>query len=554
MTPTKTSEHEQPPYWRPFDYVVLAGAVLLLILLRMHAFAAPLEVDECNYAYIGQRLAAGDRFYVDVWDHQPPGMFWFSAVLVGLFGSGEIVFRVAAMVATIGTLILIHAICRQTMSRVAAGFAAILFALASSDPGVAGEGCNREVYMNLLVAAAVLLLLGGKQWHILLAGFCLGLASLLKTVVVTQWLLLVMGLIAWRFLARRRVQLSGPGATEDHGVASQTRATRNGETLALVVLRNLGLFAGGAAVIWMIVCAVLLADGRFDSFIDATFVYNLGYGQINVPIVQKLAGFFMQNGDPRFDVFRSAAPIWILGSIGLVALPWRRDPRFAITMVAFALGSFLAVCLPGRFWNHYYMLMLAPMVIASAAVVDRILRIGGSASAGGEHRSRFAAMICGGVFIAALAACQWYYYLDKPADQIAAFRYHGRMVWAREQGLRVKQVTDPNDTIYVAGLDAGIYYYSQRICASRYTMVTHLAGDDSAAEQRREHLAQDLRDHKPRLILIIAAKSTPFIPELDRFIRDHQYVKVGEDPGRMIVLCDPARLIATIDWQSQPSR
>lgn len=562
MTPTETSELDQQRYRWPIDYVVLTGAMLLLILLRVHAFPAPLEVDECNYAYIGQRLAAGDRFYVDVWDHQPPGMFWFSAALVGLFGSGEIVFRYTAMIAAVGTLNLIYLICRKSLRRLAAGFAAILFALASSDPGVAGEGCNREIYMNLLAVTAILLLLGGSHWRIMLAGFLLGLSSLLKTVVVTQWLSLFIGLVAWRFIARMGKQTvdggwrrSAPGslagAREVDGAASRTRAPQRPISPAPDALRSFGLFAAGAAIVWIVVCAVLVADGRFDSFIDATFVYNIGYGQMNVPIAQKLAAFFVQDGELRTGVFRSAAPIWIAGSIGLFALPWRREPQFAITIAAFVLGSFLAVCLPGQFWNHYYMLMLPPMVIASAAVIDRVERIGVNGSTSGDSRGRYAAMVCGAVVITTLAACQWHYYLDKPADQIAAFRYHGRMVWSRDHGLRVKQVTAPDDTIYVAGLDAGIYYYSQREGASRYTMITHLAGDDSATETRRERLADDLRDHKPRLILIIAAKTTPFIPQLDRFIREHQYVKVGEDPGRMIVLCDPKRPIATIAWQSQ---
>ncbi|KKK62157.1 hypothetical protein LCGC14_3007150, partial [marine sediment metagenome] len=38
-------------------------------IIRLHAFAVPLETDECNYAYIGSRLLAGDRLYLDVWDH-----------------------------------------------------------------------------------------------------------------------------------------------------------------------------------------------------------------------------------------------------------------------------------------------------------------------------------------------------------------------------------------------------------------------------------------------------------------------------------------------------
>ena len=48
---------------------------------RLELPGAGQVVVEGNYAYIGQRLAAGDRLYVDVWDHQPPGVFALTAAV-----------------------------------------------------------------------------------------------------------------------------------------------------------------------------------------------------------------------------------------------------------------------------------------------------------------------------------------------------------------------------------------------------------------------------------------------------------------------------------------
>lgn len=64
------------------DWVCLAVAGVVLIVFRLHAFDLPLEADECNYACIGGRLLAGDRLYVDVWDHQPFGIFVLFAGLI----------------------------------------------------------------------------------------------------------------------------------------------------------------------------------------------------------------------------------------------------------------------------------------------------------------------------------------------------------------------------------------------------------------------------------------------------------------------------------------
>lgn len=510
------------------DWLLLCLATAILILFRVHAFDAPLEVDECNYAYIGQRIAVGDQFYIDVWDHQPPGMFWFSAALVRVFGSGERVFRISATVAALATMILIYGICRKGMGRCGASFAAVVFAVVSSDPGVAGEGCNREIYMNLLgVAAVFLLLLREKRWAILAAGVCLGLASLLKTVVVTQWLMLALGLVAIELLTGKRKRV--------------------------LLIRDLTLLASGAGLVWMVTVAYLRSTNRLDAFVDAVFVYNLGYGRMDAPIFQKLVGFFAQGGSIRLDVFRSAAPIWVLGAAGFLVLAGRKKSGFAVLVLAYAWGSFLAVCLPGRFWNHYYMLMIPVLVIAAAQVVDSASSVASRGAMIGSTRTGRLAVGFAVAVVLALGFFQWAYYLSLTPDQIARFRYHGRMVWAREHGRRVARVTDPADTIYVAGLDAGMYYYSGRRCASRYTMITHLAGKDQSAVLRRENLAHDLSRNRPRLILLIAGKNMPFIPQLDQYIRENGFIKVGEDPNRMIVLCDPKRPVAPIDWRSQPS-
>jgi hypothetical protein len=145
------------------------------------------------------------------------------------------------------------------------------------------------------------------------------------------------------------------------------------------------------------------------------------------------------------------------------------------------------------------------------------------------------------------------YLLVKP-ELIAWDRYKDRMVWGRDQARRVASVTEPSDSIYVWGADASFYYYSQRRCATRYTMFLPLIAEDARAADRRRILVQDLARHKPRLILL----TRPPCPELFQFIQDHRYVSAGFDPEprpakpRMEVLCDIERPIPRIDWTWKP--
>ena len=162
-------------------WVGLALALVVLILFRLHALGLPLETDECNYAYFGARLLAGDRLYVDLWDHQPPGVFVLFAGMIALFGDEPIVFRLMATAFSAVSLVLIFAMLRRWHGAMIATAGGLLFAVVSSDPGTAGEGCNREIYMNTFVLGAWLLATWGgceSRRGVFAAGLLLGWLNL----------------------------------------------------------------------------------------------------------------------------------------------------------------------------------------------------------------------------------------------------------------------------------------------------------------------------------------------------------------------------------------
>ena len=505
--------------WSRGDFVVLVLAVGVLVLFRLHAFTAPLEVDECNYAYFGQRLLAGDNLYTDLWDHQPPGVFAFTAVLVALFGSSPLVFRIASAVAAAVTLVVVYGLCKQALSAKACWLAAAAFALASSDPGIAGEGCNREVYMNLLGAGGLWLILARRWWALLAAGLCLGVSSLFKTVAAAQWLFLFVAVVA--------SEVRGPTPR------------------VLAGLRAALLFATGPVLVWACTFAYFQATQRLEVFVEAAFSYNLTYGRFDAPLWEKFTGFFSRG--MAGSVFRSAAVLWLAGGLGTLLLPWRRNFRFSSTMAAFALGSFVAVCLPGWFWRHYYMLLLPSLVLGSAVIFDRLWRRRCVAAGDRAHLKawKIGAYAYAGVVLLGLLGLQFVFYLSREPVNLSSPRYSLRMAWARQQGLRTRAVTAPDDAVCVWGMDVGIYYYAQRRSASRYTLIAPLQQDSASAAQRRARFAEDLARTQPRLIMLTSAKP---IPELDQFIRERGYIWVGQDEDRMVVLCDPDKPIEAIDW------
>ena len=514
------------------DGVSLAAAGAVLIAFRLHAFDLPLETGECNYAYIGGRLLAGDRLYLDVWDHQPFGIFSLFAGVIALVGDAPEVFRWLATAFSLGSLALIYAVVRGCAGRGAAITGAVLFAFASSDPGTAGEGCNREIYMNTFVLAAWYLALreGGRRgWTIFASGTALGIGSTLKTIVAVHWVFLAI----WIAINAAR------GAT----FRAQCRS----------VVTTLAMFAAGPAIVWAGALAYFTVTERFNEFVDAVFLFNLSYSGSSETFLLRLIRFFSPPRHPF--VFDSALPLWV----GLIcAAAWllvdtiRHKSRQSLAILSLILGSYLAICLPGRFWPHYYYLLVPAAVIAVSTALGKLVTHLPAFVPSDLRALKYISLLVYAVFPAWLFLTEYDSYLHQPPFGITVNRYNSRDFWGLAHGEHVRCVTDSDDEVFVFGNEAEIYYYSRRRCASRYTMITGLSAGMGGADRRRAILMSELRARLPRLIIVLFDE--PPWGDWLRFLERHYGEAVGVDrhdqTGKqiMLVYARKDQPIKPIDW------
>ncbi|MCP4251247.1 MAG: glycosyltransferase family 39 protein [bacterium] len=522
--------NRRPNRYRLADAAALLVAAGLLIMVRGHAFDLPLETDECNYAYIATRLVAGDSLYVDVWDHQPPGIFVLFAAVVGVCGNDPLVFRWLAVAVSLVTMVLMFAVARRAGGRPAAYLAVGLFALCSSDPGMAGEGCNRELFMNPFALAAVWLLLRREmpsRRDVMVAGLMLGLASTIKTIVAAQWAVLALWLLvrAWRSAEPQK----------------RLRA-------AAAALLTFGL---GPLAVWLAAVGHYVANGRVAEFWEATFLFNLEYAATEGGYWVRFVDFF-RAPIHRF-VFLSTIPLWIGAGIAAVVLPFMAPGRryaAGTALVGYLFGSYLAVCLPGQLWPHYYYLMLPPLILVLAVALGQAMRLRWPSQWARPIRGVAGGL--GGAVVVGLVALQCRFYLLVPTLRITDPRYDSRDLWGRAQGENVARVTDPDDTVLVYAQDVGVYYYSGRRCATRFTMVRPLEERYPGFAKRRAILLDEIRENRPRVLLMV---DEPF-PALHEYIlANYQPVPRGIDfhdrrtnEPIMYLLVDKHRPIEDIDW------
>ncbi len=552
MTPEPDSLTRTNP--RPGDRLAFFGlfvAAVTLVAFRLHGFDLPLETDEANYAYIGARLLEGSRLYVDVWDHQPYGVFVLFAWVIQFFGDAPEVFRWMVVGFSLASLWLIFVILRRAAGSGVAVFGAMLFAIVSADPGTAGEGCNREIYMNTLILVAwylAICYLGtGRRLALLGAGTSLGVASAIKTVVAVHWL----ALVVWVVLLSLR-----PKNTRER-------------------LSNVALLAVGPLMLWVGSFVYFAGTGRFEAFVDAVFLFNLGYSGTEYGLLTRFVAFFAPQMRPF--IFDSALPFWIVGAMSTLWLFLRAcvgirprtlsgpsdDPSRsatvstacanAVSVIVLVVASFVAVSLPGRFWPHYYYLMLPPLVLAIAITVGQVVNLFCRGVEVESHRRRVRALVL--AFAAIGGATLWTEYCDylsQPPLGITFKRYKTRDFLGRAMGRKIKSVTEPGDTIFSYSNDASFYYYSERRCASRYTMITGISEGMAGAERRREILIDELRVSPPRLIVVLFDQQ--LFPEWKAFLYEFYGEPIGWDfhdiSGEPIlfVLARKDQPVRPIDW------
>lgn len=528
---TDANAHPAPPPTSALrwpEVVALVVCTLVLILFRLHAFDVPLETDEANYAYIASRLLDGDRLYVDVWDHQPPGVYVLFAALQTAFGDAPSVYRWAATAFSAASLCLVFAIVRRCAGSGAAIVSAAIFSLASSDPGTAGEGCNREIFMTTFILSAwwCMLRKDSPDWgHALIAGSLLGFASWIKTIVAIHWLALGVLVVLMRTRERR---------------------SRLPKLIAA--------YCGGPASLWAATALYFGATQRFAEFMEAVFTFNLDYSAGNEPFFARFATFFAPSRHPF--VFSSALPLWIAGAaatVWLIHASIARRSRTAGTLLLLIVASYLASALPGHFWPHYYNLLIAPLILATAVGLSAITR---------RIQSRpIVAWLPAAAVVLLVGVTEYRSYLSQPPFGVTVTRYNSRDFWGRAIGEKVKQVTDPDDAVFVFGNEAEIYYYSRRRCASRYTMITAINPSYAGAAAHRERLLADLQESRPRLIIVLFDQE-PFPAWLEFLNKgygqavgwdcDDRYTEACDQPAQdqliMLVFADQERPIERIDW------
>jgi len=489
----------------PGDKALMAcvvAAVIMPILLYLPFLTEPFQRDEGFYASVAQLMLRGDLPYRDSFDNKPPVVFGWYAISFVLFGEHVWAPRLLVSMLLSITTALVYLQGRLLFSRWEALIAAFAFA---ASVGVIrfDTNANTEYFMLLpMVAGLLTFTLGirnGSHWWFLLSGAMHGLAIMTKETSVFALALLLL----WAVLPMCRKR-----------------------TADLKLLTSLSVMVAGCIITVFVLILPLMLLGAGGDFFDTAVVYTLQYvGERSA--IQRITDMILTAAFP----FAVACPFLALVFFATFRL---NGDRWYWLLFGWFLAGALSILFVGRFYSHYYAILLPGMALMAPLGV-RYLK-------SQWERSRVLALL---VIVSTVGMAIWFngpaYMKDSPADRHLA-KFPGDLlaefeVQSPDLGAYIADNTLSGDKIYNLGFQAETYFYADRRSPTKYMFDRPFAVDNGLLNDA----LGDLNADKPVLIIDSARYEPPTDMNYDRAaVLD--FIKANYDYAGKVYYADIYRL------------
>lgn len=441
-------------------WMVFAVLSLWVLGTRWHLRLEPLERDIATYAVIGREMLAGRQLYSDLWDHKPPGIHLIFAGATAVVGAGVpavLLVNVAISVAILGVMMLTG---RRLAGDIGGIVAGVLWVFVGLDLGLQANQPNVELPMNLLTALALLVfLVPGSHSTGYMGGVLTAAAMLLKPVAAAQF-----GLLA-AVEVGERWQHHQPDTA----------------------MKFLGRWLAATLLILGVVMGWLVLRSGFDAVWGAVVRYNMAYasGTVAHKFVELV----------KIGNHLPASSLVVLGllaacAVGALSIMEQHQRRL---IVALLIGTTVAISAPGKFYPHYFQLLLPILVVAATVGLTHGLRSGGLRRAGA---------VAAVVILVAVEAQT----LRLSPDEWSRRKYGETFLDERRLGVELEAYVEPGQPFWQLGTLPGLYLLTETVPASGVLYDGPLRELSPVRKQLSRRVKAELTDSAPRWLVIRAGR------------------------------------------------
>lgn len=489
--------------------ILLAVALLLSLFVRARLLALPLERDEGEFAYAGALLLHGTPPYQLAYNMKLPGTYLAYAALMAVFGQTDVGVHLGLLLVNLAAIVLVFFCARDLFDSLAAGFAALAYALLTMSPSVNGMSTHATHFVALFGSAGAWglwrALRNGRAWLFLLSGVLFGTAFVMKQQGVFLPVFGCLAVLVW-------------------GASRRPFAWRR-------VLVPLAAMLAGTVIPYAVICLWLWRAGVFGKF----WFWTVSYAGEYVELTPLGLGLFFFWRAVTWVVVPNLS-LWILALIGAAALGVSRAARqtrwFVLALLVF---SFLCVC-PGLYFRQHYFIVMLPAVALlvgwgcawllqlaaprrgrergpapAAQPPRRPVRSRPVARAPRRRSGGTAAELLRGAIVplvlAALALPVWqqrgYYFTWPPAKVSRQIYGLAPFVESPAIGRYLREHTRPGQRVAVLGSEPQLYFYSGRTSATGYIYTYGLMEAQPYALKMQQEMIDEIERARPEMIVFV---------------------------------------------------
>ena len=428
------------PQGSPRRWVLMLIALTVLIRLPAVIHTAAID-DEAVYSVVATEIVHGGQPYVNGIERKPPLLFWTYAAVLGTFGTENwLGLHLVSLVWVLATMAGLYAIGRRLFDPATGLVAALLYSIFQPYLDWKNLAFNGELMMNLPIVLAIFLVFrpsrSSRRPELLAAGGLLATAFLLKQPAAAAAVPLGIYLLLPSYRGARGLALL--------------------DSIIQVVLLTIGFFATLGLVALVLAKQGILGEAIYWTITD----HDMPHSPLD-PV------FWYRAQGQLITFVLACAPLVLGAAISTRSRDaegsryWKGLRPELTALLLLVAASLIGVSASGRFYPHYFIQGVPPLVLLAAPVYARLW----TGPERARHRWRNPARLS-----QAWLALTVLVFLVSYERGLAPLRH------TSEVGTYIEAHSTPDDRIFVWGQAPSLYLDAHRRPASRYIATFPLTG------------------------------------------------------------------------------
>ncbi len=509
-------------------YAILACLILLVILIRSKFYNIPFERDEGAYSYYGKLLLEGKIPYKDFYEQKFPGIFYFFATIVAIFGDTVKGMHMGFMYVNIITMIFLFMASKRMFSPLAAVVTATTFAIVSMCPNLSGYTVQGEHAVAFFVSIGIFLYtytLTHPGWKTYLAmGLAMGCAFMTKTSG--------MFLVLW----------GGFVIISDFTFSGKKKPIKE-------LIIHASIYSVGVFIVIGFTFMLIMMKGSFNEMLFWTYEIPKKYvNKIPWSDGKKYFEYMYNSITAEYKFFWYHA-LFALAAFFLKNITWRQK-FFALTLIFFSGITIV----PGYYFYGHYWIQILPGLSILAGMTFFVMN--DTLKNRFNLKSKSIPYVYLGLFLvfslSHLNKMKDYYF--NPNYERILRTVYGNNPFPEAMGIAnwINANTKPEDGMVVMGSEPELYFYTKKKCPSRHAYFAAIVDNVPEHKQWQREFVSDVEKAKPKYFIFFNHQISLFVqPNTDQYVFEW-YNKYITENYNLIGLVDMVDgYTSTYVWREQ---